>query len=919
MPQGLSSLSRLAVTCISLKEAALNSLWRNQTSLVPLIMVMPADLWTITDFYDDFKNEHIIEFTRLLDEDDWTRFDHYCSRVINLMPELKEPFHGRIHIPLSIFFAFSAYRPLRALLPKLQVFHLSTELARVPSFIPLLLGPSVTKFYIRGLIPGVAKELPGLVSAVCRLCPNLEIFDRWDSAIEKLVSSSPYLKEIALAHAPLTSKALHYLGILPKLHRVQFGIAVPSGVSEPQSHISLISANDGFPHLRTLEVYTRNLDIAKLAIEPLTQPLTTLHVNALKNGKANLFTTIHAFTETFARLPLMSSLTSLRLEFFASYALDGELSNSFEVFFAAPNLSSFKIVSECVCALDDTWLAAAAKAWPNLETFLLRSFPPEPKPTLLGLLPLVQHCPKLKSLSLSIAAKPIKFQSDRIKFCNCAVTSLNLCTSSIENPTGVFRSLVGIFPNLRSIKMRALHTHEGWRKTQFVIGDSHTWVKSDEDDAGATIEFSRSLEHDDWTRFDYYSSRITCLGSNREKISCDDLEVDESIFIALGTYRPFHALLPSLRVVHFTDTVFAPVRFVPLLLSPSITKLVIPTAPQYSIGDLPGLLSAVSRLCPNLEIFELSNVSSINTYIPSGQRWNSALENLLSSSSALKEVRLGQAILTSKAISHLATLPKLYKVQIAIETSHISDPQFQTTFTSASGRFRGLRVVHINVRSLDNAWRALESLHHPLESLFIQSGLLRGATLNRLPTLIAFAETFQRHPFVSSLAILKLEFASSTELDEGEVRKVFQVFFAARNLKTFMASSACLHSIDDTWLAAAAKAWPQLKTLYIVCTPTTPKPTLSGLLPLIQHCPKLRSVGLSIDTRVPTSNPARIYGNGVTSLMMFNSIIEHPVRVFRDLIVMLPNLQSVKVHPDPSDKDWKRVNSLLEESRLGMA
>ncbi|KZP03352.1 hypothetical protein FIBSPDRAFT_941569 [Athelia psychrophila] len=77
------TLANLATTCNLLSETSLNSLWKFQNSLVPVLLTMPSDLWDV--------NNGIIRLRRTIRPSDWSRFEVYARRIQYFSDEVSIP------------------------------------------------------------------------------------------------------------------------------------------------------------------------------------------------------------------------------------------------------------------------------------------------------------------------------------------------------------------------------------------------------------------------------------------------------------------------------------------------------------------------------------------------------------------------------------------------------------------------------------------------------------------------------------------------------------------------------------------------------------------------------------------------------------------------------------------------------------
>ena len=83
--------------------------------------------------------------------------------------------------------------------------------------------------------------------------------------------------------------------------------------------------------------------------------------------------------------------------------------------------------------------------------------PIKAKMTLAGLIPLVEHCPKLKTIRLRLDAQP--FDPTQVNgISNSKIRRLCLETYIIPSPRDVFLSLIKIFPNLEYVYQASYFT-----------------------------------------------------------------------------------------------------------------------------------------------------------------------------------------------------------------------------------------------------------------------------------------------------------------------------------------------------------------------------------------------------------------------------------------------------------------------------
>lgn len=153
---------------------------------------------------------------------------------------------------------------------------------------------------------------------------------------------------------------------------------------------------------------------------------------------------------------------------------------------------------------------------------------------------------------------------------------------------------------------------------------------------------------------------------------------------------------------------------------------------------------------------------------------------------------------------------------------------------------------------------------------------------------------------------------------------------------TVLHSDGCPIDVDNDMLAAMAQAWPNLERIDLESfrgsSISPPKATLLGLIPLLQHCPRLKTVGVVMDAEhltaevllaVPPSDLAE--DSRVKYLKVGNSKISDPTFVATFLSSLLPNLEDIRTawpdrryHEDVKEEDmeqWHRWTQCLFMAR----
>ncbi|KAG6837009.1 hypothetical protein H0H93_016469 [Arthromyces matolae] len=479
----LDSLARIACTCKSITESALDTLWREQKTLGPLVMVMPGDLWEQADF-------GLLKLTRPLRESDWPRFEFYARRIQHLGIEedhINWSSYPDTYLDVNVFSAFGSYRPTRTLLPNLRAFTLDggeeQAAAECLPHLQILLGPSVRVINITSVYSLDESTLPEFLSDIFRVCPQVEDVRLEDCEdlqhMKQMIMDLHGLRNIHVEMMTLTSDLIRHLGALPALERLGI-VVIPPDILQSKKAPSLFP--NQFQALRDLSFIVSDWFQAGIFLEFLQVPLTKLCVRM--SAVDSQSTPITAIVPTLCLTA--TTLVSLSLRQNASRHVDGTPADvlfAFRTLFSLRALHSITLRLPCVVHLDDSWIKDASLSWPALQSISI-SFGEEyqflvhqqkPAITLQGLIPLVANCPRLSKISIPLQgipfhpAMPMKSHAF-----NSRITSITLWPATIQQPKQVFRSLVAIFPSLRQIRVSGIDQQgiSDWRVVRDLLRES---------------------------------------------------------------------------------------------------------------------------------------------------------------------------------------------------------------------------------------------------------------------------------------------------------------------------------------------------------------------------------------------------------------------------------------------------------------
>ncbi|KAJ6550160.1 hypothetical protein B0H19DRAFT_1160526 [Mycena capillaripes] len=461
-------IAALAQTRNFFLEPALEVLWREMHSLVPLLKCFPADLWEVSTLDGE---PFSFNFIGVIRPEHWTRVRLHAFLI-------KEITFGQEDLYLGRNVADTVYSALcgRHLLPQLQ--KMTWRLGEFPyrHFLTFL-GPVATKISLT--IDSTTAYLSNLQNLALRSPPLTEVsvfgwvgsrFDS-DENFESLVVRR--LHQLRLIDIPVfEARTVHHIAALRDLRSLSLALRTISPEIAPPT----LTAT--FPSLRTLALQAYTTAWPTYIMNMLQEcPLTQL---SLQFSSLH-FTWLPEFNEpeppaAYAELNhainthcAAAALTSFR----AAYCND-EASALLFIIISADTLrplygfSNLRSVVIRVARVDltDEELGELAAAWPRLECLSLGSdwaissaerpyssrpsFPP--RLTLGSFAQVAEHCAVLVHLGLEFDARvvpdPPTNQAPHLR-----LKKLNVHTSMLDSPAEVVVYITRIFPAIQAIEV----------------------------------------------------------------------------------------------------------------------------------------------------------------------------------------------------------------------------------------------------------------------------------------------------------------------------------------------------------------------------------------------------------------------------------------------------------------------------------
>ncbi|KAG5652647.1 hypothetical protein H0H81_004203 [Sphagnurus paluster] len=389
-------LSALAQTSRTFSEPAQDAIWREISSLKPLIRCMPEDLWRENDDELDF-DDAIQAFQRSILPTDWPRFERNAKRV-RIINYLEDDEMESEDYQMLVLAAWA-----RSLFPALRT-------------------PTGLEYVSDGA--EIVSE------AICRF-----------TELETL--SMPSLSRSAFRHA----------AALPTLKTLTLHLE-----SEVQSFLHLPSDSPHFPALRVLKVEPLLLTDCLPIIKLIYSNLRSLEI--AYQDQNNPSSDWLAVTQTIEKRFLASSLATIQIHPYKKPpSSKPPAANRISIehihpLFTFHNLESLKIEVFGEVNLGDVALEQMAKTWPKLKSLVLSDFTTssEPRATLASLKAFALHCKNLEKLQFSFDARRHYSTETIPRVYNTSLKFLGVSRSPLRSATDVAAFLSDIFPRLQTIE-----------------------------------------------------------------------------------------------------------------------------------------------------------------------------------------------------------------------------------------------------------------------------------------------------------------------------------------------------------------------------------------------------------------------------------------------------------------------------------
>jgi hypothetical protein len=351
-----------------------------------------------------------------------------------------------------------------------------------------------------------------------------------------------------------------------------------------------------------------------------------------------------------------------------------------------------------------------------------------------------------------------------------------------------------------------------------------------------------------------------------------------------------------------------PSQYAPMFFGPRLVRLFLSLRCTNATTSL-SLLPSLKDLCPSLADLKLvyhGDADIVRAISDNVCGWN-GLESLLAS------------LLTGHAVTHLSTLASLRKLSFQLDEDFRTQPGASQILP-----FSSLQDLSIHT--------SRASTLPP----FIAR--MRTRMVTRISLLINKASTsdwgvlmyaLQEHMPHFSMTEIQINGEGESEIVDIPGTVLYPLFSFA-NLKKLSFRPGSPFAPDDAIIYDLAKAFPRLQDLDLrtsVGSEGFSRVTLAGLVPLVQHCPELRTLGIVVDTSNADLLSDGKLGRGFSSLKIWSlnlgdSRISQPAKVARFLSDIFPSLRTIVTRYDRDgmstakekelyQKCWKEVADLV--------
>lgn len=435
------TLARLARTCRTFSEPALDVLWAHIDTLAPVVACLLRHVWS--------RHRHGLRLNGRILTSHWRDIEKYLTRVRALGKAGQSVM--RTEDGLELVHTLCSH-PWPSLLPRLEKLFWLGSNCEYPRLLLSLLTPTLTELHLHAMSsPFMSSVLP-ILGAICPLIKHFSNTGLHAAApvpvSRAVVCGWHQLK--ALSTEAVDGPALLHLSTLPSLEHLQ---------------LSFLSLRRGFfkyspatfsNTLRHLTIRAQSPELCVPLLEATWIPARSVSISLGNFPPSSLVS-----NEKILVL-LASRVTAQQVQAFSLDLTYDSLITITEIMplFSFCALEELMLPSTCGnLTINDQDLLRAAKSWPKLKKLRLGDegrwiTPARPQITLDGFAGLLLHCPDLCSLGIGMDATSYSVVTPEVPgggIINTKITTLSVGASLIESPLAVAAFLSSVLPNLKNI------------------------------------------------------------------------------------------------------------------------------------------------------------------------------------------------------------------------------------------------------------------------------------------------------------------------------------------------------------------------------------------------------------------------------------------------------------------------------------
>ncbi|KAG2071603.1 hypothetical protein BDR04DRAFT_1231036 [Suillus decipiens] len=408
------ALARLARTCKAFHSVALNALWSNLDGVAPLIQCLPE----VTRLYWRLPlGTAVVGIERAPRKEEWDIIQGYASRVqhLRVLNRLRP-------VEPSVIFTLSRPPTTSPLFPNLRSLVWNDSRPQTMGFLKTLCGPLLISLTLDCSNTGTARwdaAASTILNSVPVICPAVKVITFPSSSLcpptSNMLLAWSHLEEVTCGE--IDTVIFGHLAKQTYLRKLAFILSR----SISQSLTGRPPFPQAFSRLRELDVHAPELPslielMQKLEIHPTSiggqvdAGPTPCDIRAFF-----AFLTKH-YVDVKPQNVLLQSLPSIRTpqppllpptgnQFNGQTSHTGIYGSDFMPLAQFGSLDTLIIDVNCSIHLTDDDLASLASAWPDLRTFSINKtygWVVKSDITQIGLLQMLQCCPKLQTLCIAI-------------------------------------------------------------------------------------------------------------------------------------------------------------------------------------------------------------------------------------------------------------------------------------------------------------------------------------------------------------------------------------------------------------------------------------------------------------------------------------------------------------------------------------